>query len=128
MSTVTYTGSLTVVGCGHCYMDFAVPQSFLARRKQDGKTFYCPDGHKMSYGSESDNEKLRRQLRSYEARIVHAQDQRIAAERSAAAYKGQVTKIKKRVANGVCPCCHRTFSNLARHIEGQHPEWQEQLT
>jgi hypothetical protein len=25
------------------------------------------------------------------------------------------------VKHGVCPCCKRTFENLARHMKGQHP-------
>ncbi|WP_159103999.1 hypothetical protein [Rhodopseudomonas sp. B29] len=48
-------------------------------------------------------------------------DQREAAERRAAAARGQVTKIKNRVGHGVCPCCNRTFANLARHMAGEHP-------
>jgi len=39
------------------------------------------------------------------------------AERSAR------VRLKKRIACGVCPCCKRTFTNLARHISGQHPEY-----
>lgn len=34
---------------------------------------------------------------------------------------GQVTKLKNRVGHGVCPCCNRSFGNLARHIESEHP-------
>ena len=40
--------------------------------------------------------------------------------------KGQVTRIKKRVANGVCPCCNRTFKDLAAHMSTQHPDYIEQ--
>jgi hypothetical protein len=29
------------------------------------------------------------------------------------------------VANGVCPCCNRTFQNLARHMAGKHPDYEE---
>lgn len=39
--------------------------------------------------------------------------------------KAQLTKTKKRVSNGVCPCCNRTFKQLARHMENKHPEYKE---
>lgn len=29
------------------------------------------------------------------------------------------------VGAGVCPCCNRTFKNLARHMAGQHPGFTE---
>jgi hypothetical protein len=47
------------------------------------------------------------------------------AKRSLAAQKGVTTRIKRRVANGVCPCCKRTFQDLARHMAGQHPRYAE---
>jgi hypothetical protein len=37
-----------------------------------------------------------------------------------------VTKLKQRVANGVCPCCHRSFVNLHRHMAGQHPDYTKE--
>ena len=46
-----------------------------------------------------------------------------AAERSAAAYKGHLTRVKRRVGNGVCPCCNRTFKNLADHMTTKHPDY-----
>jgi len=37
------------------------------------------------------------------------------------AIRGELTKLKKRVTNGVCPCCHRSFQNLRRHMATKHP-------
>lgn len=28
----------------------------------------------------------------------------------------------KRIHNGVCPCCNRSFVNLQRHMKTKHPE------
>jgi hypothetical protein len=125
MPEITYTGALTVIGCGTCHIDLAVPRGFLDARKRDGATFYCPVGHKMSYG-EGETERLKRRLESANARAIHAEDQRRAAERRTAAYKGQVTKIKKRVGNGVCPCCNRHFANVERHMENKHPGYSDE--
>lgn len=34
------------------------------------------------------------------------------------------TRIKNRVKNGVCPCCNRTFENLARHMQAKHSDFK----
>lgn len=52
-------------------------------------------------------------------------DQLEAERRAHAATKGQLTKTRKRVAGGVCPCCNRSFVNLGRHMAGQHPDYAE---
>lgn len=41
-------------------------------------------------------------------------------ERRLAAQRGVTTRLKNRVANGVCPCCNRTFANLQRHMSTKH--------
>lgn len=122
--TIKYSGTLTVIGCGHCHLQHAVPDDFLKARKRDGADFYCPAGHRMSYG-EGETARLRRQLDSARARETHARDQAEAAQRSARGYKGAATRIRNRIANGVCPCCNRTFADLARHMAGQHPDFPE---
>jgi hypothetical protein len=37
--------------------------------------------------------------------------------------RGALTKQRKRAANGVCACCHRSFANVARHMKTQHPDF-----
>lgn len=37
--------------------------------------------------------------------------------------KGAHQRTKNRVAKGVCPCCNRSFTNLAKHMAGQHPDF-----
>jgi hypothetical protein len=93
--------------------------------------FYCPNGHKQHYTGQSDADKereradqLQRQLTAAEERAKRQHELREAAERQAAAARGQVTRIKKRVGNGVCPCCNRTFSDLQRHMHTKHPEFK----
>jgi hypothetical protein len=41
-------------------------------------------------------------------------------ENSHRATRGHLTRVKKRVQNGVCPKCNRTFQNLQRHMASQH--------
>lgn len=90
--------------------------------------FYCAYGHKQFYvEGESEEDKLRRerdrlaqQIAERNDRITALREERDAADRRAAAARGQVTKIKNRVGAGVCPCCTRSFNNLRRHMETEH--------
>lgn len=52
--------------------------------------------------------------------------ERNAAQRALRATKGRLTKTKKRIANGVCPCCNRHFVNLERHMTGKHPDYTKE--
>lgn len=119
--------------CITCFIRFGVPQGFTNRRQQDKASFYCPNGHSMAY-TESDLDRMRRErdrLKQDAARLeeekraalnaANAQLERAhAAERRASAARGQVTKLKNRAANGVCPCCNRTFADLAAHMKTKH--------
>jgi len=129
MSTITYTGTLTVISCW-CGIEFAVPRSLYDAHRYDRsvKSIYCPLGHWAEWGREQrESDHLRRQLRGEEARRIHAEDQRLMAERSARALRGHLTRLRNRIAAGVCPWCHRHFSNVQRHVEGQHPDRTEKM-
>ena len=125
-TTFTHIGTYVVVTCYKCGIAFGMPQYFHKQVQEDtSKTFYCPNGHGQVYTT-SEATRLRRQLdaerdenNGLRYRIDHA-------NRSRAALKGQVTKIKRRVAKGICPCCRRNFANLKRHMEGQHPDWSKE--
>lgn len=116
--------TVEAIDCFVCGLVFGIDSRFVSRRRKDGRTFYCPNGHGQHF-TETEEVRLERRLKSLEAQNTHLQDQRDAAERSARAYKGQVTKIKRRVGNGVCPCCSRTFADLGRHMAGQHPTYKD---
>jgi uncharacterized Zn finger protein (UPF0148 family) len=130
-NTLTYTAILNTLACADCGMPFAVPADFERRRREDGKTFYCPQGCKNVY-TKSEVDRLREQLRWAERQRDWAQTAKRAADDQARtseyrrrAAVGQLTKMRKRVANGVCPCCQRTFANLAAHIAEKHPYFKD---
>jgi septal ring factor EnvC (AmiA/AmiB activator) len=87
-----------------------------------GGDFWCPNGHKLSY-TETDADRLRDELARAKTDLLRAREARDSAERSAAAYKGEVTKAKKRAAAALCPCCNRSFVQLRRHLASQHPDY-----
>lgn len=37
--------------------------------------------------------------------------------------KAAKTRLKKKVAAGLCPVCRRPFANLMRHMQGQHASY-----
>lgn len=119
--------------CCQCREPFGMAQETYRTAKARGErfTFYCPHGHGQVFTKgETEADKLRRELNRLKQNTAYLEDARKRAEDSAdfrrrqlSAAKGQITKMKKRAANGVCPCCNRTFSDLARHMAGQHPEF-----
>lgn len=128
---LTITDKLIVTDCAQCGVVFAITEEFRERRRADGKSLYCPNGHTLTYGK-SEADKLREQLQERERRITFLRDMRAgadrradAAERSLRATKGVVTKMKKRAAAGVCPCCNRHFAELERHMATKHPDYAE---
>lgn len=123
MAVQVYTSvSLEPVTCYSCGAIFGMDSDFHQNRKNDHKIFYCPNGHGQHFTGESQAEKYKRLLETERTRVQWERDQREATERSLAAQKGQVTKLKKRVGKGVCPCCNRHFENVERHMASKHPE------
>ena len=119
--------------CANCGMVFAFDGDLLERRRRDHKEFWCPSGHSNYFPGESDLEKLERELKEARVEIRRAeyraqtvQLERAAAEQQLRATKGHLTKLRKRIANGVCPCCHRSFANLQRHMTAKHPGYTEE--
>jgi hypothetical protein len=130
--TLEATAILVTEECCNCHMVFAMPNELVQQRQRDHQTFYCPNGHAQHYTGKSDVEQLREQLAAterdmnyYAERSRGEQRRAEAAERKAAAHKGVATKLKKRAAAGVCPCCNRHFEALARHMKSKHPDFAE---
>jgi hypothetical protein len=120
--------------CGECGIVFCVPRGWSESRREDHKGFYCPNGHCRAF-VESDKdrdikakaaeiERLRKQLAWNENSLKSANNMVEEAHRSNASLRGVIAKEKKRVGNGVCPCCKRTFSQLQRHMECKHPAYK----
>lgn len=105
--------------CCDCGIGFAVPEYFDTMRRQDGKSFYCPNGHSQSY-TVTTVQKLQREVAEAQRLATVERERRQLAE--AATFKAQraTYRLKKRIAAGVCPCCNRTFQDIARHMKTKH--------
>lgn len=120
---------LVAVTCYKCGVLFGLGAHYRQKRQEDCASFYCPNGHGQVY-AESEADRLRKEVERQkkfkemaEQRATSWRDQAETAERRRIAQKGVTTKLKKRIAAGVCPCCQRSFQNLGRHMAGQHPDF-----
>ena len=129
LKTITASIELITEECPSCGIVFAWPSDFHRNIRKSGGRLkgYCPNGHAISW-RESEADKLRRerdrlkQQLAYKDDRIKAADDRAQRERNRAnGYKGHATKITKRAKAGVCPCCNRTFKQLAAHMKSQHP-------
>lgn len=117
--TITTDSRLVVEECCACGVAFALPESLQGQRRGDKGTFYCPNGHSQSYIGKPLEEQLREARQEAERTRLALQverDQRQTAER-------ELKRQQQRTKGGVCPCCNRSFTQLARHMKTQHPDF-----
>lgn len=116
LKDVSLALDFVIDACITCGVPFGVPRAFNDRRRIDHKVYWCPNGHQQLYTAESDAERNARLLREEQARHQRTLTRANEAEAEAA-------RLKRRIAHGVCPCCKRTFRQLAVHMAKKHPEY-----
>ena len=124
---VTRTLTINVHDCPSCGVEYGLTADYEERRRQEGDRFHCPNGHGISFNSTHQKElreakeqavKAAAQARDLQRALDATMDTLRAEQKAAAA-------LKKRVSNGVCPDCHRTFKNLALHARSKHKGAEE---
>jgi len=131
--TIEFTDRLVVLTCW-CGINHAVPENLRniqKRQHRDGErvmSIWCPLGHQHAPAGKGEAEKLREQLDQRDRRLTRLNAEKDQVEASLRATKGALTKAKRRVGNGVCPCCNRSFQNVRRHMTTKHPDYQEGTT
>ncbi|MFI4881766.1 MAG: hypothetical protein ACIAQU_04185 [Phycisphaerales bacterium JB064] len=131
MSTFTRTVEQTfhVVACYTCGTNFGINDGMYRRAVRDKKgSVYCPAcGSSTCWTGETQDQKRARlaeeQLQRERAQHDQTKAELSHTENQRRAEKAAKTRLKNRVAHGVCPCCNRTFQNLAQHMANQHPEY-----
>lgn len=125
-----YTG-LTSIRCCACGVVFGMSNALRDQRVLDRDWFWCPNGHQQHFTGPSEADRLRgevdrlkRELDSANSGRRWAQSQAHGAAISAGKAKAAKRRLEQRVAAGVCPCCNRTFEQLARHMKTKHPEFK----
>lgn len=128
----TYAGDtdLIVMTCPTCGVSYAMPYTMQQNAFNKGEraiVWYCPNGHELGYNGPSEEQRARERAEAKARRATERanaeRDLRIDTEHRLRAQKGATTRAKKRHANGICPCCNRSFANVRRHMETQHPDY-----
>lgn len=112
---------LKPVQCGSCGVYHAIPKTMYETALEEGGYWHCPNGHQRGFrqgrGEREavvrERDRLKQLVAQKDDEIAQAKSQQIKAEQA-------LKKVQKRVNAGVCPCCNRTFSNLAVHMKTQH--------
>ncbi len=125
-----FTGETATTMRCWCSIQFVIPRSlFDYYKRMDGAwSLHCPLGHTMVPAGQSEADKVRDELTREKHRAEQARAEadswrrrNAVTDRQLSARKGQITKIKNRIARGVCPACNRTFENVGRHMATKHP-------
>lgn len=117
-----------VIHCANCSMAFGMSANFIKRRRDDHKMFYCPAGHNNYYNGKTEAQRLRDELTKKEASLEQERARAAQARHERDQVAKAHRKMRKRVMNGVCPCCNRSFENLRRHMETQHSDFGAEKT
>lgn len=123
--------SVVITCCSSdCGISFAVPEWWHKSKRDTHTWFHCPNGHRQKYNEESEAEKLRRERDTARQQIARVEEEAQRAWKEAGEAKRKAMKAEKetkrlkvRAVAGVCPCCTRTVSQLARHMKTKHPDF-----
>jgi len=126
--------------CAHCKTDMWLPDELhSAARRSEKITFFCPYGHPQHFPQGDSQETILRrerdrliqQLAQKDDEIKDARNRWNNAEKALAIanqradeFFGKTVKARKRTKAGVCPCCSRTFRQMALHMANKHPTFK----
>lgn len=119
--------------CGTCAVWHTIPEIVYNSYRAEGGFWHCPNGHQRGFRKGEDEikqEEIRRERDKLKQDAARLEDEKRAAwatanEQAERAKKAErkVKTLTKRAAAGTCPCCQRSFSNMAEHMKHQHPEF-----
>lgn len=119
--------------CPTCHIHYAAPRAMFTYKNENNEGWYCPNGHQVVYrqsaltkakeeadAARRERDRLKQNEAWYAERYTADQNEKRDLTRANGALKGSLTKVRKRVGQGVCPCCNRSFGDLARHMASKH--------
>lgn len=83
-----------ILGCADCGVTIFISEEVIDRRRKDGKSFYCHNGHE-NYFRDNENKTLRERAVRAEWQRDSFKSEAGEFKRSNAALKGQITKLNK---------------------------------
>ena len=84
--------------CASCGIEISMPESRIQKLKDTGNSFYCPNGHTLSF-KKTDVELLRAEIKSLREMVStitnSKHDSIVSLTRTIRSLKGQITKLKR---------------------------------
>lgn len=112
--------------CIICGVTATIPSETAAHMRKKGGYFHCISGHSQGWSiQDSEDAKTRRERDRLKQENARLADEVAAAQRAEQRAASALKSHKKRSAAGTCPCCKRTFANMATHMRRQHPSFVE---
>lgn len=135
-----HTSSYDIFSCWSregCGVHFAVDENVVRNKRARGETLFCPNGHRLSLGKsdrqlhEEELAEKQRQIENLSKRMEWEQqetkqqrERALRAENRTRSVRGHVTRLRKRLSEGKCPCCEQEFPDMAAHIAEKHPRYK----
>jgi len=112
---------LTQIICGRCGGVYGIAERVRQYHEEHGSSWHCPYCA-IGWGYAKGRIKtLEEELARERARTQNALSREAEAIARASAAEAANAKARKRAQAGVCPCCNRSFANVARHMATKHP-------
>ena len=117
--TKVFETVVTFTTCATCALPIALTERQLKSFRESGGNMYCVLGHQSHFG-QTESARLRNELVGSQDKVAHLETQLRNSQGLLDAETKKRQRLMKRVENGVCPHCHRTFQQLARHMKDKH--------
>lgn len=117
--------TMTKMECGGCGIVFAVPEHWYSAKVNCHGSFTCPNGCSRKFTAQTEAEQFKARLEKEQREAARLREQAVHAERAKDKAEKSLTRLKKRAAAGVCPCCNRTVAQLAAHMKAKHAQFRE---
>lgn len=113
--------------CVTCFIEYCVPEGFTEKRREDGRSFWCPNGCCLVFNQGKSADQIRAEEAEKVARETQAQlnsqkHARLVAEKALQRAQAAAKSAIHRTAHGTCTHCNRTFKQLAAHMKSKHGE------
>lgn len=125
-TVMTIRGAQHVVTeCPTCGVVHTIPKVVYDNLQREGGYYHCPNGHTWGWSKDScERERLRRERDQLKQQIARVEDEKRAAvaqaESRAARAEAAQKLTERRARAALCPCCNRSFQNVARHMATKH--------
>lgn len=124
--TESFIETFNIVSCYSCTARFAIPSELYRRVVTNHSgSVHCPAcGALTCWPAETEDQKRIKQLESkLNWDMEECARQKRNQEAAEASLRGVVTRIKRRIGSGICPCCKRSFKQLSQHMAHKHPDY-----